>query len=61
MRRELKNRNLGDIPVVWSDEEPVSLVVDGSNGRHAPASIAFVPPVAGFLLAEYVVLQLIEN
>lgn len=61
MRRELKNRNLGDIPVVWSAEEPIHRIVDESNGRHAPASIAFVPPVAGFLLAEYVVLELIKN
>ncbi|MBE6811794.1 MAG: tRNA threonylcarbamoyladenosine dehydratase [Ruminococcaceae bacterium] len=61
MRRELKNRNLGDITVVWSDEEPRSLCVDDSNGRHAPASIAFVPPVAGFLLAEYAVLQLTQT
>lgn len=61
MRRELKKRSLGDIPVVWSDEEPVHLCVDDANGRHAPASIAFVPPVAGFLLAEYVVLQLAES
>ncbi|MBQ3519788.1 MAG: tRNA threonylcarbamoyladenosine dehydratase [Clostridia bacterium] len=61
MRRELKNRNLGDIPVVWSDEEPRSVCVDDANGRHAPASIAFVPPVAGFLLAEYAVLELIKT
>ncbi len=61
MRRELKNRKLGDITVVWSDEEPRSVCADDSNGRHAPASIAFVPPVAGFLLAEYAVLQLTQS
>ena len=61
MRRELKNRNLGDITVVWSDEEPRSVCVDDANGRHAPASIAFVPPVAGFLLAEHAVLQLTKT
>ena len=61
MRRELKNRNLGDIAVVWSDEEPRSVCADAANGRHAPASISFVPPVAGFLLAEYAVLQLTKT
>lgn len=61
MRRELKNRNLGDITVVWSDEEPRSICADDANGRHAPASIAFVPPVAGFLLAEYAVLELTKT
>lgn len=61
MRRELKKHNLYDIPVVWSDEEPVHLCVDDANGRHAPASIAFVPPVAGFLLAEYAILQLTKT
>ena len=61
MRRELKNRNLGDIYVVWSQEEPATIVAEDANGRHAPASVAFVPPVAGFLLAEHVVLQLTEK
>ena len=61
MRRELKNRNLKDISVVWSPEEPVHLAVDNANGRHAPASVSFVPPVAGFLLAEHAILQLTEN
>lgn len=61
MRRELKNRNLGDVTVVWSAEEPVRFVADADNGRHAPASISFVPPVAGFLLAEYAVLQLTQD
>ena len=61
MRRELKNRGLGDIPVVWSAEEPQHICADDANGRHAPASIAFVPPVAGFLLAEFVVLQLTQT
>lgn len=61
MRRELKNRKLHDVAVVWSDEEPVHICADSTNGRHAPASISFVPPVAGFLLAEYAVLQLIKT
>ena len=56
MRRELKARGVQELPVVWSPEIPASVTENaGQPGRHAPGSISFVPPVAGFLLAEYAV------
>ena len=58
IRRELKKRNIKGVPVVWSDEIPRKVVVDddGENhGRHAPGSISFVPPVAGYIAAAEVI------
>ena len=39
--------------MVWSDEIPRRAVVDEGedHGRHAPGSISFVPPVAGYVAA----------
>lgn len=54
MRRELKNRNILHLDVLFSDEEPVR------NGSRVPASISFVPPVAGYMLAGWVVRNAID-
>ena len=54
MRRELKARGIKHLKVVYSDEPPVLR-------RRAPASIAFVPSVAGLLIAGEVVKDLITN
>ena len=37
--------------VVFSTEEPLRIVADESNGRHAPGSVSFVPPVVGMIMA----------
>ena len=50
MRRELKNRGITKLKVVYSREEPIKSVID-ENGRHAPASAVFVPACAGMILA----------
>ena len=55
MRRELKNRGIGKLPVVYSKEEPVK--TDSS----VPGSTSFVPPVAGYLITSYVINQLISE
>ncbi len=57
IRRECRNRGIKRLKVVWSDEIPRRVVVeDGeSRGRHAPASISFVPPVAGMIAAAEVI------
>ncbi len=62
MRRELKKREVPMQTVLYSTELPqVPLDVFTENGRHAPASISFVPPVAGYILASYVIIKLIQN
>lgn len=58
MRRELKKRNIHHLTVVYSREEPMRVVADSEFGRHAPGSISFVPPVAGYLLAGRVICDL---
>lgn len=53
MRRELKKRGVTSLKVVYSREAPRSAVVadETAPGRHAPGSCAFVPAVAGLILA----------
>ena len=58
VRIGLRNEKIEDVPVLWSDEKPASAVVDTQNGRHAPASVIFVPATAGLLIARYVVLKI---
>lgn len=60
MRRELKKRNIKDVKVVYSKEEPVEAKVEVYNdGRKSiPGSCAFVPSVAGLILAGEVIKDL---
>jgi tRNA A37 threonylcarbamoyladenosine dehydratase len=58
MRRELKKRGMEHLTVVYSKEEPMKVVADTEHGRHAPGSISFVPPAAGYLLASKVIRDL---
>ena len=55
MRRELKKRNIKNVKVVYSKEEPVE-----TNTR-TPASCAFVPSVVGLIIAGEVVKDLVQN
>ena len=55
MRTQLKKRGIARHKVVYSREEPVRVVADESNGRHAPGSVSFVPPVMGLILAGEVI------
>lgn len=58
MRRELKKRGIDHLTVVYSQEEPLKAVADAEFGRHAPGSISFVPPAAGYILASRVIRDL---
>ena len=58
MRRELKKREISHLKVLYSEEVPRTPQTEGeekSSGRPAPASIAFVPPVAGLIIAGEVI------
>ena len=57
MRRELKKEAIYHLPVVYSTEKPIQVVISQENNtnRHPPGSLSFVPPVAGYLLASRVV------
>ena len=61
MRTELKKRRVKKLNVVYSKEQPKTVVADSQNGRHAPGSSAFVPSVAGLIIASVVVKDLIKT
>ena len=72
MRRELKKRGVKKLKVVYSEEEPIVPDADsaenqvdagtarqGSKRRSTPGSTAFVPSVAGLIIAGEVIKDLI--
>lgn len=54
MRRELKNRGIKGVKVVYSEEMPVTPAGDART----PASIAFVPSVCGLVMAGEIIKDL---
>ena len=67
MRRELKKRGIEKLKVVYSEEEPIEPAAalaagikeaEGSQKRSIPGSTAFVPSVAGLIIAGEVVKDL---
>ena len=60
MRKELKKRKIERQTVLFSTEDAKKCAIDSENGRHAPGSLSFVPPVAGYLLAGKCVRDLIN-
>ena len=61
IRKELKKRGIEKQPVLFSTEEAKKAAVDSEGGRHAPGSISFVPPAAGYLLAGKCVRDIISQ
>ncbi len=62
MRRELKKRGIEHVKVVYSKEEPKqSGIIDEQTGKSVPASISFVPSVAGLIIAGEVIKDLIAE
>lgn len=66
IRSLCKKAGIKHLKVVYSKEQPLTpLAVEGAEskgtaGRTSPASISFVPPVAGFILAGEVIKDLIK-
>ncbi len=64
MRRELKRRNIDGLKVVYSKEIPITpdicLDESGSVRKSVPASVSFVPSVAGLIAAGEVIKELIK-
>ena len=62
MRRELRNRGINSLTVLYSKEEPISPVNPiVENGRHIPASISYPPAIAGLMISGYVIRSIIEK
>lgn len=72
MRRELKQRGIKDLKVVYSEEPPITPINDMVNSGHTdcicppeatrkqvPGSNAFVPPTVGLIIAGEVIKDLI--
>lgn len=64
MRRELKKRNIPHLKVVYSKEEALKprtqeAAPEGSRRRAVPGSIAFVPSVAGLIMAGEIIKDII--
>lgn len=62
MRRELKKRGVDKLKVVYSKEEPIKNDAPGEDGRRStPGSVAFVPSVAGLIIAGEVIRDLSQS
>lgn len=57
MRKELKNRGIKKLKVVYSKEEPIKTNI--IQQKPVPASISFVPSVAGLIIAGEVIKDII--
>lgn len=55
VRKELRNRGVRGVKVVYSEEEPLK------SGKRTPASISFVPSCAGLIIAGEVIKDLIKK
>ena len=55
MRKKLREIGIFHTDVLYSTEKPVSLTPNEQDGRQIPASVAFVPSVAGLIIGGYVV------
>ena len=62
MRKELKDRKIKKLKVVYSTEQPRELKEKIMNGKKiTPGSISFVPSVGGLIIASVVINDLINN
>ena len=63
MRKELRQRNIKKLNVLYSKEEPIKpegSTEEQTSKKHVPGSIAFSPSVAGLMIASKVVKDLIN-
>ena len=61
MRKELKNRQISSLKVVYSKEPPkIRNMTIGENKKPIPSSISFVPPVMGLIMAGEIIKDLIK-
>lgn len=61
MRKELKQRGVKHLKVLYSKEDPKKSGIIGENGKTIPGSISFVPSVAGLIIAGEVIKDLLKT
>ena len=63
LRRELKKYDITHLKVIYSKEQPIEIkseIEEESDKKRIPGSSAFVPPVAGIIIASEVVKDLLK-
>ena len=61
MRKELRDRGINSLKVVYSKEEPIKVkTLNEENNKKIPGSISFVPSVAGLIIAGEVIKDIIN-
>ena len=61
MRKELRDRGINSLKVVYSKEEPIKVnKLNEENKKKIPGSISFVPSVAGLIIAGEVIKDIIN-
>lgn len=65
MRKELKNRNISNVKVLSSSEIPLKPLIgendENTHKKSVPGSVAFVPNVAGMVIAKEIVLDITKT
>ena len=63
IRTELKKRKIKDVKVVYSKEQPIkpNSTLNHQTNKQTPGSIAFVPSVAGLIIAGEVIKDIISS
>ena len=63
MRKELKQRDIKKLKVVYSKEEPIKPLNSNeiTNKKQVPGSVSFVPSVAGLIVASEVIKDIIKK
>lgn len=66
VRKELRNRGITKLKVVYSKEEPIKASakyegVEENSGKRVPGSISFVPSVAGLIIASEIVKDILNK
>ena len=61
MRKELKQRGITKLKVVYSKEEPIKVEKDETSQKQVPGSVSFVPSVAGLIIAGEVIKDVIKK
>ena len=60
MRRELGARGIRHLSVVYSEEKPRPSKLPAEHGKATPASLSFVPPVMGLIMAGKIIQDLAD-
>ena len=62
MRKELRKREVEDLKVLYSKEEPIKLSnnINEDKNNRTPGSISFVPSVAGLIIAGEIIKDIIK-